>query len=596
MKRKDILKFKYTAILLILIMGSCQDILDVVPTDRIDVERLLSNQRNVVSFRDNCYDHLNGSMTSHSLGQLLEVFTDDAFRAGSGSYYDWHAGLLSPDRSMMGGSIWNDNWKGIRICNLAIEYLPQSKVSKEFISDKQIDEWLDEVKILRAFFHFELIKNFGPLPFVDHVFEVYFEGWNELKRPTYDEITSRIVEELDDVIKRGNLPLRWQAPNDYYRMNQAVAYALKSRVLLYNASLLNNPDNNQDKWQRAANAAKECLDVLSPEYSLVPADEYSSLFNEDNLVLNKEIILRANENSTNITNNNNGVDLRFYGSATQNNNCGAVPTQELVDCFELLDGTLPVSQYNEEHTSATFNGSYNENEGSNPYQGRDMRLSASIVYNTANYGKYKTQAGPDLIIYTYQGKLGTGFNSNTVSQLESDKRLSTTGYYLRKFNSASYWGPTTGGTAAHKIFFRLAEVYLNLAEANCELGKLDDAIAALNVVRTRAGQPAITDVPGFEKTQDFLMSRIRNERRVELCFEGHRFFDQRRWKILNQTNGVISGMKITSESQTDFGPFLYERVRIQTVRNATSDRYLVLPIPQGEARKLTGLGQPEAWQ
>ncbi len=588
------------AVLLLLALVSCQEVLDVVPTDRLDLSRILSKQGNIIEFRNNSYDQFNGSMTSHSSGQLLDVFTDDAFRAGTGTYYDWHNDLLSPINSMMANTIWNDNWQGIRKCNLAFEYMPQSTVSKELVPDEQITQWLDEVKILRAWYHFELVRNFGPIPFIDKVFDVNFTGWNELKRPTYEEITARIVTELDEVIANGLLPFRWQASGDFFRMNRAVAYALKSRVLLYNASLLNNPGNDQAKWQRAATAAQECLVALSPEYSLLPAAEYDKLFNEAVEVLNREIILRANENITATMNNNNGVDLKLLGSATQSNNAGAVPTQELVDSFELLDGTLPVTAYNADHTSATFGSGYNENPGTNPYLGRDMRLRSSIVFNTTKYGKYKGQpaAAPELVIYTYEGKPGTGFNINTVSQLETDKRLSTTGYYLRKFNSASYWGPTAGGTAAHKIHFRLAEVYLNLAETNCELNKLDEAIAALDVVRVRAGQPAISNVPGFAKTKDFLMKRIRNERRVELCFEGHRFHDQRRWKILDQTNGVISGMKITSAgtANKDLGPFSYERVKIETVRNATSDKYLVLPIPQNEARKLTGLGQPAAWQ
>lgn len=597
MKNTDI--FKYAAILLLLTLGSCQGKLDVVPTDRIDITRLLNKLGNIREFRNNCYDQFNGSMTSQSAGQLSEVFTDDAFRAGTDSYYDWHNNLLTPTNNIMSGSIWNANWQGIRKCNLAFEYIPQSTVSKELVSDSQIAIWLDEVKVLRALYHFDLVRNFGPIPFIDKVFDVNFSGWNGLQRPTYDEISTRIVKELDEVIANGLLPLRWQASADYFSVNRAVAYALKSRVLLYNASLLNNPTNDQAKWQKAADAAKECLTALSAEYNLLPIAEYDKLFNEAVTVLNKEIILRANENITGTMNSNNGVDLKLLGSVTQSNNCGAVPTQELVDCFELTNGVLPVTAYNNvNHTSATFGGTYNENQGTNPYLGRDARLKSAIVYNTAKYGKYKGQAAtaPELVIYTYLGKPGTGFNVNTISQLETDKRLSCTGYYIKKFNSASYWGSTTGGTSAHKIIFRLAEVYLNQAEANCELNKLDDAIAALDMVRVRAGQPKISDVPGFEKTKEFLMKRIRNERRVEFCFEGYRFYDQRRWKILDQTNGVISGMKITSTTAKDTGPFAYERVKIETVRNATSDKYLVLPIPQDEARKLTGLGQPEAWQ
>jgi hypothetical protein len=600
MRKINIFNLKYWIILLFLTLGSCQEVLDVVPTDRLDIDRILTKQGNIVEFRNNCYDQLNGSMISQSAGQLLDVFTDDAFRAGTGSYYDWHNDLLTPINNIMAGTIWNTNWQGIRKCNLAFEYMPQSKVSKESVTDEQIAQWLAEVKVLRAWYHFILVKNFGPVPFIDKPFDVDFTGWNELKRPSYDEISTRIVKELDEVIAGGLLPLRWQSSGDYIRMNLAVAYALKSQVLLYNASLLNNPANDQAKWQKAATAAQECLTALGSEYSLQPVATYDNLFGEAVTVLNKEIILRANENSTATTNNNNGVDLKALGSTTQSNNCGAVPTQELVDCFELTDGTLPVSTYNADHTTATFGGLYTENAGTNPYVGRDLRLKSAIVFNTAKYGKYKGQAAaaPELVIFTYLGKVGTGFNINTTSQLETDKRLSCTGYYLKKYNSSSYWGSTAGGTFSHKVLFRLAEVYLNLAEANCELNKLDEAIVALDMIRVRAGQPKISLVPGFAKTKDFLMKRIRNERRVELCFEGHRFYDQRRWKILDQTNGVISGMKITSAGTTnkDLGPFAYERVKIETVRNATSDKYLVLPIPQDEARKLTGLGQPAAWQ
>lgn len=598
MKKRNIIKLKLAAIILLFMMSGCEDILDVVPSDKIGIERILNKENMINKLIQNCYDQLNGSFVNQSAGQLLEAYSDDAFRAGTGAVFDWHNALLSPSNPIFANSIWNQNWEGIRKCNLAILYIPQSKVSKEQLSDDQLAIWVDEAKLLRAWYHFMLIKNFGPVPFIDEPFSADFTGWRNLKRPTFDEITTRIVQECDEVINNGLLPLRWQASTEYYRVNKAVALMLKANALLFNASLLNNPENDQTKWQKAATAAQECITALEPEYGLLPISEYDKLFNESVTVLNREIILRAQQNSTDILNNNNGVDLKALGSATQSENCGAVPAQELVDCFELTNGVLPVEKYNNpDHTSVTFGGTYNENPGTNPYAGRDQRLKYAIVYNGATYGKYKGQpaASPELVIYTYLGKPGTGFNTNTISQLENDKRLSCTGYYTRKFRSAAYWGSTKGGTNAHKIYFRLAEVYLNLAEANCELDKLDEAISALDVIRLRAGQPAISTVPGFTKTKDFLMKRIRNERRVELCFEGHRFYDQRRWKILNETNGVISGMKITSSSNTDAGPFSYERVKIETVRNATSDKYLVLPIPQEEARRI-GLGQPEAWQ
>jgi hypothetical protein len=596
MKKKNIFQLKIGIILLLFALSSCDDVLDVIPSDKVSIDRLLNKQAQVRNFKENCYINLNKTFTDYSSGQLLEAYSDDAFRAGTGSTFDWHNAQLSPTSTFFGNTIWNKCWEGIRTCNLALLYLPQSTVPEESVSQEEINTWMAEAKLLRAWYHFELIKNFGALPFIDEPFGADFAGWSELTRPSFDEIATRIADECDEVIAGGFLPLRWQTSTDYDRVNLAVAYALKSRVLLYNASVLNNPNGDVLKWQRAAAAAQDCVSAIGSKYSLLPMSSYGNLFSDSYTVLNSEIILNSTENGTAPLNNNNGVDLKDLGSAQQSNNCGAVPTQELVDCFELTDGTLPVSNYtNTDHTSVSFGSGYEETSGIDIYANRDLRLKSAIVYNGSAYGKYKGQpaASPELVVYTYEGKVGTGFNGNAGSQEEADKRRSTTGYYGRKFRSASYWGSSTGGTNAHKIYFRLAEVYLNLAEAQCEANNLDAAITALNVVRQRAGQPTIESVPGYAKTKEFLLKRIRNERRVELCFEGHRFYDQRRWEILNETNGVITGMKITSSS--DDGPFAYERVKIETVRNATSDKYLVLPVPQEEARRLPGIGQPNAW-
>ena len=97
---------------------------------------------------------------------------------------------------------------------------------------------------------------------------------------------------------------------------------------------------------------------------------------------------------------------------------------------------------------------------------------------------------------------------------------------------------------------------------------------------------------GYQKTYDFIMSRIRNERRVEFCMEGWRFHDQRRWKILDKTNRFVTGMRITKD---DDGVFHYERKKIRDYQSYT-DKYLVMPIPLDDAKKMTGLLQPEAWR
>ena len=596
MKRKNIFNLKSGVFLLLLTLVGCSKVLDPLPSNMVLVNQLLNKQAAIAGFASDCYSRLDTIFSSQHSGQLLDAYTDDCFRAGPVS--DWQNGLLSPTNSLFANTIWTSGWAGIRKCNIAMTYIPQSQAPTSQIGPTDLLRYVDEAKLLRAWYHFTLIKNFGPLPFIDQAFGPDYTGWATLTRPTYDVIATRIAKECDDVIASGLLPLRWTNATDFRRVNLAVAYALKADVLLYNASLLNNPTGDQTKWQRAADAAQACITALGSTYSLVPMASYDNLFTQDVTVSNPEVIMRSWSNDAGNMNSNNGVDLKALGSSVQAANCGAVPTQELVDCFETTNGTLPVASYTSaDHSTVTLNSPYTENAGSNPYAGRDLRLQSCIVFNKADYGKYKGQlaTGPDLFIYTYLNKTGTGFDLNPSSQLTTDVRQSCTGYYSKKYRSASYWGTTAGGTNSNKIYFRLAEVYLNLAEAQCELNNLDASITALNVIRTRAGQPSLASVPGFVKTHDFIMSRIRNERRVELCFEEHRFYDQRRWKILSSTNGPITGMKITSSNNTDTGIFSFQRIAISTTRNATSDKYLVLPIPQSEAQRLPGLGQPAAW-
>ena len=179
--------------------------------------------------------------------------------------------------------------------------------------------------------------------------------------------------------------------------------------------------------------------------------------------------------------------------------------------------------------------------------------------------------------------------------ISQETQHSCTGYYSRKDKQIKFWGPGggyQGNEATHWVFFRLAEFYLDKAEALCELGDLDGAVTMLNMIRERALQPKIQDVPGFQNNYEFIMNRIRNERRVEFCLEGWRFHDQRRWKILNETNRFVTGMRITKDAD---GKFQYQRKKIRDYYSNT-DKYLVMPIPLEDAKKMTGMTQPEAWR
>ncbi len=136
---------------------------------------------------------------------------------------------------------------------------------------------------------------------------------------------------------------------------------------------------------------------------------------------------------------------------------------------------------------------------------------------------------------------------------------------------------------------RLAEMYLNLAECACESGNLDVAAEYTNLVRERSGMPALPE--GLSQNQ--LRLRIRNERRVELAFENFRFDDVRRWKIIDQTEEHITGMKITKDAST--GKLTYQRISLVTRVNKGADKYLLYPMNEEEVRKMKSLTGDD-WQ
>lgn len=585
-------------IIIALSFGSCEDVLDKTPDSQITLDKLLTNYNRSKGLIDNVYNELYKARDQISfVYNTFDCFTDNAFWAATYNAYSWHNGALSLSDPVVnwpwtnpGEQMWPDFWRGIRLSNNAIKYLPQSTV----ISDLERQRWVAEARVLRCWYYMNLLEYYGPMPWIEEPFDATFTGWNELVRPTYDEIATIISDELMDVIKSGALPTR-QPAQDAKKVDNGVAYAIRARVLLYNASPLNNPENDKTKWQRAADAAQDVINLS--EYKLVPISEYKRLFIGAFGTKIDEIIWRSTEDDSHI-NNANAVNVGTHteaGISIPNIwNCGESPTQELVDCFEMTNGVLPISYNDDTHTSVTIHPEaaalgYSEDPGGDPYSNRDARFYINILYNQANYGK-PYNCKEDFIVDSFVGGKD-GFN-DVISQ---ETTRSCTGYYSRKDKQVTYWGHggSRGSEPTHWVYIRLAEFYLNRAEALCELDDLDGALSMLNIIRERAEQPKLENVPDFKKTKEFIRERIRNERRIEFCLEGqYRFIDQRRWKILNKTNRFVTGMRITKAAD---GKFNYQRKKIRDYESYT-DRYLVMPIPLEDAKKMTGMTQPEAWR
>ncbi|MDR3309156.1 MAG: RagB/SusD family nutrient uptake outer membrane protein, partial [Tannerella sp.] len=183
-----------------------------------------------------------------------------------------------------------------------------------------------------------------------------------------------------------------------------------------------------------------------------------------------------------------------------------------------------------------------------------------------------------------------------ISDNKTERRYTRTGYYMRKFNN--YKSNVNVDADGLMKIYRLGELYLNFAEAAYNSTSPDQAVPskvggssisarqAVNAVRARAKMP---EIPSGLSKSDFEV-RYRNERQVELAFEEHRFFDVRRWKILNQTDGFVTGMKITKEGDD----FVYTRIKLQN-RGTNADKYLLYPIDQNEVAKMDAF-TGQSWQ
>lgn len=277
---------------------------------------------------------------------------------------------------------------------------------------------------------------------------------------------------------------------------------------------------------------------------------------------------------------------------------GETPTQEIVDSYELKNGALVIGSYDQTHANPTITNEalaagYDDENA--PYENRDDRFYRDILYNGSDFGE-SFQMGP-IQVWTYQGAPGTGTNGITT---QGDRKKTFTGYYFAKDRDPIWYGQGSKGAGNqrvnhHALLMRYAEIWLNYAEALAGAGQFNAAADALDKTRLRANQPSIRDVPGYQAGNlEWLMMRIRNERRVELVLEDHRFYDVRRWDLISdQQNNTISGMLV---EQQPGGSFKHTRYELPFIWECHNEKYKVLPIPIEDKKQLKSMEQPEAWQ
>lgn len=451
---------------------------------------------------------------------------------------------------------WDQYYTGIRAANLFLESYQEDFPDIKYNADykelmAQYQYYPYEARFLRAFFYFELIKRYNSVVLITKTMNI--DEVNSLLPSSYEDMTEFIVKECDEI--KDKLPINFNdvPGKEIGRITRGTVMALKSRVLLYAASKLHNPKGDTEKWKTAALAAKALIDASETNgwYQLVDEE----VVNNPNA---KGLIFQKMEGSS------NQFERTNFPVGYEGGNTGVCPSQNLMEAFEMIDGT-PFDFNNPDHVKEMYTESK-----------RDPRFFKTMLFNGA----------------TWKGEVVESFDGGKNGYPRNG--ASPTGYYLKKYLQESV-KLTTGSATEERhvwVLFRYAELFLNYAEAmNEAFGPqyTDGAFAisaqdAINRVRARVGMPAVLGL-----TKDELTEKIRNERRVELAFEGHRFWDLRRWKIGQETK-TIYGLSI---KKTGNAAFDYNRIVVESRK--WEDKMNFYPIEHKECLKNTNLIQNPGW-
>ncbi|WP_069659687.1 RagB/SusD family nutrient uptake outer membrane protein [Arcticibacter eurypsychrophilus] len=542
----------------LLTLSACKkDFLNVEPTDRIATSAIETDTSVFEAYVTNRYigtrlqdKEADGSDPGFGRGfeySMMSSFTDESVYNNDDFTWLIQRGQLAPENLGSAGIFWARSYRGIREINYALSVLTKIEMSA---GHKQMID--GELKFIRAMRYQDLIRNYGRVVLMgDKVTNLTDDLQNPslFTRATLKEGIDYVVAQLNEAA--AELPLNNSGTWMLGRATKGAALALKSRLLLYAAS----PLYNTGSWADAASAAQQ---VISLNKYGIYTGGYRELFltNETNEAIFERLFTKnANHVHLEIANGPNG-----YGGWA-----GNAPMQNLVNDYEMANGkaiTDPTSGF----------------DANNPYANRDPRFAATILYNGATY---RERAIETFIPGGKDSKDGID-NWNTTK----------TGYYLKKFMNDAYPLQNPWGNAGFQpwIYFRYAEILLNFAEAANEAygpdvvpsGSTFSARQAVNLVRARpsVSMPALAT----GSTQVQMRDAVRYERRVELAFEEHRFYDVRRWKIAEVTENKPAAGVIITKTATGFS----YTPKIALDGRKFETKHYWLPIPRTEIQASNG--------
>jgi hypothetical protein len=548
------------------------DFLEYDESSVYDITAIKSNFDRTNQFVANIYSYLPTDFNINNGAMRSSACDEGEYAWLTNSIHIMTNGQWSPRKTL--DDAWGYYYKGIRAANLYLEELNSSKFeylqyNQEYENSmKRYRNWEYEVRFLRAYFHFELLRRYGDIP-LEKATLTDAEA-NLLTRTPFDQVVKFIVDECDSIKEK--LPPIYDADvnaalnvtekgkyaylnGEISRIKKSAAYALKSRVLLYAASPLHNPANDQSKWIAAADAAADILRAMDDKqegFMSAVLPFYELILSGTNYT-QAEVILttRAGVSGT--------LESANFPIGVEGGNSGNCPTHNLAEKYGMQTGKI-----------------FDETK---PWTSRDPRLGKVISLNGERFAYNE-------VTQIYEGGL------SGLPKIGASK----TGYYLKKFLIGdTNLKPGQTSTFEHSfVLFRYAEIYLNYAEAMNEAYGPNanpdparypkTAIEAANVVRGRRGLLIPTYNAGdFDQTS--FRAELQDERWRELAFEDHRFWDIRRWKIGAETQRDIKRLRIQLDPTDPRGRTYIYSVEEQKDARIWDDKMYLYPIPQSEIDK-----------
>lgn len=541
-----------------LVLGSCKKAYEDIPLDQLTDQYIWDPSDSSGTFASQYLSSIYAMLpTNHNRigNDMLDAASDDAISSQT---------TQNPITNIATGGItvfsnpdnsWSTDYAGIRMCSVFLQNFSTVPLKNSY--DRA--SWFGEARVMRAFFYWELVRRYGGVPLLGDTVRALTDNV-EIPRSSFQQCIEYIVKECD----RATDSLRDDPVDNTHlgRWTKNGAMALKARVLLYAASDLYNGTNASDnligyttadpaRWQLAADAAKAIIDQQN--YALEPVFQDAFVSQKSDEVIFAHLALP----NTTMESSNGPIG---FSTATAAGNTS--PTQELADAFEMINGksiTNPTSGY----------------KADSPYVNRDLRFAATILYNGAPWLNGTVE--------TFDG--GLSKPGGTITQTR-------TGYYMRKLLGDFAFKSTYYNQYHDYIYFRYAEVLLNFAEAQNESTGPNAAVYdAVEAIRERAGLNPFSLASTLSK--DSMRVIIRNERRKELAFEEHRYWDIKRWKIAASVyNKPLHGIKIIKNS---LGVLSYSVVPVLTTKFDATKMYFY-PIPYSEITSNKNMKQNPGWK